>query len=308
MDDIKNSIKRDIKLIVTDIDGTLLNNDHQMSDRNRDVIRKAIAQGIKVVLATGKTRASAEGIIAALGLNTPGVFVQGLMIYNPDGTIKQQQLIDIPATRRIIQYAESNGFEVIAYSGNRLIARHANSPISDIAKYGEPAPQAVGSLVNVLNSTQIHKLVIVGGDSNRLKALRWQLNQQVGNLVTFTTAAVLSSLEVLPKGGNKANGVRMVMKELGIHAENTMAIGDAENDIEMLQLVGWGVAVGNASEEVKKSAKAVVSSNQDDGVAEAIEKYALAPEKPVETPKATETEAVATSPAPETKSEEKESN
>jgi Cof subfamily protein (haloacid dehalogenase superfamily) len=234
-----------------------------------------------VVLATGKTRTSVESIIKTLGLDTPGVFVQGMMICNADGTVRKQTTIEAGVARRVINYAESNGFEVIAYSGNRLLAKHSEEPFSAIAKYGEPVPQAVGPLVNNLDGTQINKLVVLGGNVRKLKALRWQLNQQIGMQVSFTTAAVLTSLEVLPKNGGKANGVRTLIKDLGVAPENIMAIGDGENDIEMLKLAGLGVAMGNAAAEVKAAADEVVSSNNADGVAEAIEKFVLPKPAPV---------------------------
>ncbi|MCA9895297.1 MAG: HAD-IIB family hydrolase, partial [Anaerolineae bacterium] len=110
----------EIKLIVTDIDGTLLNDDHSMSDRNREALRKAIDSGIPVVLATGKTRASNESVIAALNLNTPGIYVQGLIIFNPDGTVRHQQTLAPEMARRVITFSEQRGYKVMAYSGNRL--------------------------------------------------------------------------------------------------------------------------------------------------------------------------------------------
>ncbi|MDQ7033752.1 MAG: HAD family hydrolase [Anaerolineae bacterium] len=249
---------------------------------HRDAIKKAIANDIRVVLATGKTRTSAEGIIKDLGLDTPGVYVQGLMICNADGTIRKQTTMDKAAARKVINYAENNGFEVMLYSGNRLLAKHAEEPFSEITKYGEPAPVAVGSLVNNLDSTQIHKVVVLSNSPRKLKALRWQLNQQVGQQVSFTTAAVLTSLEVLPKGGSKANGVRVLLKDLGVALENVMAIGDGENDADMLKMVGLGVAMGNATEAVKAAANEVVSNNNNHGVAEAITKFALPKEEPKE--------------------------
>lgn len=290
--DIK-PMQRDIKLIVIDLDGTLLDDQHKMSKRNRDAIKKAMANDIRIVLATGKTRISAEGIIKELGLDTPGVYVQGLMICNADGTVRKQTTMDKASARKVINFAENNGFEVLVYSGNRLLAKHAEEPFSEITKYGEPAPEAVGPLVNNLDSTQIHKVVVLGNSPRKLKALRWQLNQQVGQQVSFTTAAVLTSLEVLPKGGSKANGVLTLLKDLGVAPENVMAIGDGENDASMLKMVGLGVAMGNATEAVKESANEVVSDNNNHGVAEAIAKFALPKEEPEPEPTEAKPEPVA---------------
>ncbi|GAB5493402.1 MAG: sugar-phosphatase [Phototrophicaceae bacterium] len=281
-------IKRNIKYIAVDLDGTLLNDKHKVSERNKDTIKKAIAQGVKVIIATGKTRKSAEAILKDLNLDTPGVFVQGLLTYNADGTVRQEIKLDPVSARQAIQYAEAQGFEVIAYSGNRLVCKTLDENIEKIAEFGEPMPEAIGSLINHVDSVKMNKLIIVGGNKRKLKALRWQLDQQIGNKVSFTDGGVFTSLEVLPKGANKGHGVKTLLRQLGAQPENVMGIGDAENDVEMLETVGFAVAVENAAEKTKAVADEIVSSNNDDGVAEAIERFILvAEEKAEETTDAT---------------------
>lgn len=280
----------EIETIVIDLDGTLLNSEHVMTDRTRDTIRRAIDAGKRIILATGKTRASAESVIAALNLNTPGVFVQGMVIFNADGSIRHQQIVDTRAARRVIQYAESNGCDVLAYSGNRLIARHDGEPFEMLVDYHEPAVEAIGPLVNKLGQIPIHKFIIFGSP-RKLKALRWQLNQQVGESVSFTTTALSDQLEILPKGGSKGSGLRMLLRDLNIDPQHVMAIGDALNDAEMLKLVRFGVAMGNAAEGLKKVADAVASSNDEDGVAEVIERYVLGEEPGAQAAESEETTA-----------------
>lgn len=295
----------DIRLIIVDLDGTLLKDDHTMSDKNRDTLRKAIEQGVEVVLATGKTRASAEEIIKELNLKTPGVYVQGTMVYNSDGTIRWQQKIDSYTARRAINYAESNGFQALIYSGNRLIARRNEGAIADLAKYHEPEPQGVGPLVNIIEDTVINKIILLGGSESKIKALRWQLNQQIGTQVAFTHTAINSHLEILPKGISKGIGVQKVLKELNVEAQHVMAIGDAENDRDMLKLVGLGVAVGNATEALKEVADEIVKSNEEDGVAEAVEKFVLKKAEETSTSPAAEADTAEATPSDETpKSEE----
>lgn len=302
----------DIKLIALDIDGTLLKNDHTLSERNLAVLKKALAAGVQIVLATGKTRTATESLLKTLALKTPMVAIQGLIVFNADGSIQHQSTLEKQVLRRVVQYAELNGYDVIAYNGNRLLVKRLAPHLSAITKYHEPEPEAVGSLLNVIGSTPINKLVLLGADIRKMKALRWQLEQQVGDQVSFTTTAMLDSLEVLPKGASKGNGLRLLLKGMHVDPAKVMAIGDAENDIEMLKLVGLGVAVGNASEQVKSVAKFVVASNEDDGVAEAIERFVLpsepkVEEKPVEVKaEAPQTESSAANSASETSVEAKE--
>lgn len=284
-------IKRDIQAVVIDLDGTLLNDKSILSDKNKEVIRKVIAQGVKVFLATGKTRASAESVIAALALDTPGVYVQGLILYNPDGSIRNQTVLDTVAARRAIQYADSEGFTVIAYCGNRLVTKTLNEIAKGIAKFGEPMPEVLGSLLNHVATLPMHKLIIASDDKRKLRALRWQLDQQIGDQVTFTDSGVYSSLEVLPKGASKGKGVKALLTQMNILPEKVMAIGDADNDLEMLKFAGLGVAVGNASDALKAIADEVVSSNDKDGVAEALEKFVLKKEEKAAPAKSEETKA-----------------
>ncbi len=312
MDDVQPVAKPtpdEIEAIVIDLDGTLLTSDHIMTDRTRDTIRRAIDAGKRIILATGKTRASAESVIAALNLSTPGVFVQGMVIFNADGSIRHQQMVEVQAARRVIQYAESNGCDVLAYSGNRLIARHDGEPFDILIHYHEPSVEAIGPLVNRLGQIPIHKFIIFG-NPRKLRALRWQLNQQVGEWVSFTTTALQDQLEILPKGGSKGSGLRMLLRDLNIHPNHVIAIGDAPNDAEMLKLVRFGIAMENAADELKKVADAITSSNDEDGVAEAIERYVLGEEPGAHAAQSedTDTESAPAEEAPAPESENAESD
>lgn len=283
--------KRDIRLIVTDLDGTLLNSQHKITPRNREAIARASAAGIPTVLATGKTRYSSETLIEELGLRTPGIFVQGLLIANADGSTRHQQTLDVQIARRVISFVEERGFSVMAYSGSRLMIK-VHHPYADIImNYGEPRPEIVGPLVNLLDNVPVNKLMLMG-DEKRLRALRYQLDKLFGPQINMTTTQT-ATLEVLPAGASKGKAVRFVAQEMGIPMDKVLAIGDGENDLEMLKLAGWGVAVANADERLKAVAKVVVGSNDDSGVAEAIERFALDPlPEPVEnTPEDSSAEA-----------------
>jgi Cof subfamily protein (haloacid dehalogenase superfamily) len=288
----------EIKVIAVDLDGTLLNSQHTLSAGNRAALLAAMAAGVPVMLATGKTRASAEKLIAELGLTTPGVFVQGLLIYNPDGTVRHQQMLEPGITRRIITFAEDRGFDVLMYSGNRILVRRRDARADQVAEYGEPLPEVVGSLVNQLGAVTVNKLCIAG-EPARMRALRWQLDQQMSGQVNFTFSHVASLLEVLPPGASKGRGVKLALQDLGIAPEHLLAIGDGENDIEMVKLAGVGVAVANAAPLLKAAAPYQVASNDADGVAEAIERFVLAPRRPAPPVPAADAAPAADAPAAE---------
>ena len=115
-------MNHNIKLVALDLDGTLLNSKHQMSKRNHCAIRRTIELGIEVVIATGKTRHAAEQLIEELGIVSPGVFMQGLITYNADGSVRRRIVMSNDVVDRVIALGKSCGFGALVYSDNRTFA------------------------------------------------------------------------------------------------------------------------------------------------------------------------------------------
>jgi len=267
--------KKDIKLIAIDVDGTLLNSKQEMTPRVEKALRDAIDQGVMVVFATGKTRNAVQAHIKKLDLNAPGIFVQGLVAYDTDGKLIHNQTLEPRVARQVITFAEDRGFALLAYSGSRILAKTNNKELTEsITKYHEMPPEVVGALQNLLIDTPINKLMAVG-DAHGIKSLRWQLNAMIGSNCKLVQAAIPEMLEILPPQGSKGTALKVVCKHYKISADHVLAIGDAENDIEMIQYAGIGVAMGNAEQKVKDAAKYTVASHDEDGVAEAIERFVL---------------------------------
>ncbi len=265
-----------IKLIVTDIDGTLLNSQHELSERTENALKAAIEKGVKVVLATGKTCISGMETVRRLNLDTPGIYLQGLAIYEADGTLRWQQTLDPKVARTAINCGEDRGFTMVAYSGAHILCRTRNRDMDALMEYHDGEPEAVGPLQNILDTIPVNKVLAVKlAQPRAITALRWQLSMQIngtGKLVQ----ALDDMVEILPPGASKGAALKLLLKDLKIPAENVMAIGDGENDLEMIQLAGIGVAVGNANQKLKEAADQVVASNDKDGVAEAVESFVLA--------------------------------
>ncbi|NWG18653.1 MAG: HAD family phosphatase [Chloroflexi bacterium] len=266
---------RPIRLIAVDIDHTLLNSQQQLSERTGRALRAAIERGVRVVLATGKSFYSAAGLIEQLGLTTPCIFSQGTTMYNPDGTLRHQQLLDPAIARQVITYAEDRGYGIALYSGTRVLTRRRDAPMFDLnVRYGEPM-EATVPLQNLLDSMPVNKLVVTGSDAKVVKALRWQLGMQFNGSARLLQAGVPSMMEILPPGASKGAMLKVLLRELEIAPDEMLAAGDAENDIEMVQMAGVGVAVGNAGESLKQVADYIAASNDEDGVAEAVERFVL---------------------------------
>lgn len=291
-----------IELVAIDIDGTLLNSSIQLTDRVEKAIKAATAQGVKIVLATGKTRVAALDILTRLGLQTPGIYVQGVVTYSADGSIQNQLILKDSVVRQVLTFAEDRGFTALAYSGSRILMRAHNADIeAAIRKYHDSTPEIVGPIQNLLASVSINKVVLIG-DARAITALRWQLNIQIGTSARLVQAGIPSMLEVLPPGASKGTALKRLASELKITTDRIMAIGDAENDVEMIQFAGIGIAMGNADDKTKAAANHVVATNDADGVAEALERFVIIPPPPappvdVVAPTAVATTAETTAPS-----------
>lgn len=264
-----------IQLIALDLDGTLLDSNGRISTRNETAIQAAIAQGIQVIIATGKTRWSAEAAIAQLGLQSPGVFTQGLVIYDADGGVWHETTLPQDTAVSILTYLEEKELPHLAYCSDQLrTPYHHSYSVLLHKKYHEPLPVPVGSLHDGLSQFRINKLLI--SDEANNDATRAELAALFGEQATVTQA-VPEYIEVLPLGTSKGKGLRWLLRELGVPETAVLAVGDGENDIEMLQMAGVGVAMGNAHPNVKAIADTAVATNDDAGVAQAIQQFALVP-------------------------------
>src|SRR5690349_17555554 len=146
-----------IKLIAIDLDGTLLNTNHEMTERTEKALKAAMAQGVKIIIATGKTLASAKHLINRLGSSAPGIFNQGTITFNPDGSIHSQQIIDTAIARQAITYAEDRDYLVGVYTGSRILVRKLSKRMEELTvHFHEPMPEAVGPLQNILDNTKIN--------------------------------------------------------------------------------------------------------------------------------------------------------
>jgi Cof subfamily protein (haloacid dehalogenase superfamily) len=298
-------LENDIQLIVIDVDHTLLNNKSELSARNKDAIRAAMDKGVDVMLATGKNYGACKEIISNLGLTLPGIFTQGLAIHDANGALRHQQTLDDDIARKVITFAEDRGYAVVGYAQGRILARARNPYVDELhTRWHEVAPEYVGPLQNQLGSIQFNKLLMMSAkDERKIKALRWQLGTQLNGSARLLSGGISHMLEVLPTGASKGNALRALLKERKIDPKRVLAIGDAENDLEMIQLAGIGVAVANAQQVLKDAADDITETNENDGVAAVIEKYVIGtpaePETPaIKTPESPMEVNAATAPGP----------
>jgi Cof subfamily protein (haloacid dehalogenase superfamily) len=262
-----------IRVIALDLDGTLLNSHNEVSPRTEKALRRATAAGILVIIATGRPRMTSTPIIKKLGLTTPGVFLQGLNIHNGDGSIRYQRLMDVETARRVATFADNSGYSALIYNSDSILTRARNAMTDRMIQYHEPPPEVVGPLAALPGKVPINKFVFVD-TPERIQQIRRELAVHVNGSATLLTSAP-HLLEALPLGTSKGAGLEWLLDDIGISMEHVMAVGDGENDIEMLEMAAIGVAMGNAPENVKRAADYVTANNDEDGIPQAIEHFVL---------------------------------
>ncbi len=288
---MKQTVK--YKLIASDMDGTLLNDDLNISARNLAAIAKFRERGGIFVLSTGRAPEAVERYLPALGFDKVSVKTVcnlGAMIV--DSVTKQTEFLgemDRGGAARLVEFAKPKSRYVQMYAGDGLKIE-AHTFISDTycEKVGVTA-QAVGDLTELAHKTEqpiIKILLIVDerGVADFVKALNAEFPELRFIQSTAPLLAALkregedfepTMIECLSNGVDKGLALKRVAEHYGVDMSEVMAFGDSFNDIGMLKAAGLGVAMGNARPPVKLAADIVADTNNNDGVAQIIEKYCL---------------------------------
>ena len=267
----------DIDLICCDVDGTLLTPEHTVTQRTIDTVLKVINSEATFCTCTGRGRFGAYNALGPIGdaleaRNAPGVFLNGLLVYGPDGEVVQEERLPPAVVVDVASFSEEHGLSLVAFSGDRILCSAADEWTDVFPRIKEPTPTVLGlPWSDIAASEPANKLILLA-EPERLASLRPVLSERLG-VAASLTCAIPTMLEVLPAGASKGKGVKALLKRLGIEPENTMALGDAENDVGMLELVGLSIAMGNAPGDVQSVADHVTESNTEDGAALALERY-----------------------------------
>lgn len=275
------------KLLVLDVDGTLLNDEREISKRTLAALLKVQQMGVRIVLASGRPTYGLMPLAKTLELGNYGGFV---LSYNGCQIIKAQNgeiLFERRINPEMLPYLEKkarkNGFAIFTYHDDTLIT---DSPDNEYIKN-----EALLNNLKIIRedefSTAIDfapcKCMLVSDKEKALIGLEQHWKKRLaGTLDAFRSEPYF--LEVVPCGVNKANTLGALLEHLGVTREEVIAVGDGVCDVTMLQLAGMGVAMGHSQDSVKVCADYVTASNEEDGVALAVEKLILAEVRAAEVP------------------------
>jgi Cof subfamily protein (haloacid dehalogenase superfamily) len=275
-----------IRLLVIDIDGTLLDPHKRLTPRTFAAVQAAQEAGVIVTLATARRYHNSRQLAEALGLKSTLIVYDGAsLVSHPQRTIIHQHPLNARVAQQAVEIIVSHRVQPVVHHFTETTEESwAGQPDLDnpeLLPYFEAAPQIRRWPISQLCLGQPDPLrVVVFASEEAITAM-------VPEIATLDCAWYTikrgnygcAELVIMHKECTKATGISNLARHLGIPMAQVMALGDNINDLEMLQAVGWGVAMGHAPAAVREAAHAVTASNLEDGAAQAIERYLLADDR-----------------------------
>jgi 5-amino-6-(5-phospho-D-ribitylamino)uracil phosphatase len=261
-------------LIAIDLDGTLLTDNKIISDRTLKTIKEVRDRGHVVTISTGRPFRASQIYYQQMQLDTPIVNFNGAHIHHPTdhtwGTFHSP--LDLDVAKQIIQTCNKyNVQNILAEIKDDVYIHYYDETIMEIVSMGNPLIQT-GSLSDTLKYDPTS--ILIHPVEQDVERIRQFLSHELGNLIDHRKwGAPWHVIEVVKSGINKAVGVSKVADSFNIPPERIIAFGDEDNDLEMLEFAGYGVAMGNAIEEVKSVANELTKTNEEDGLAVFLEEF-----------------------------------
>lgn len=266
------------KALVSDLDGTLLDNSHEITADNLEAIKQLKTDGIEFVIATGRTIDMIKGYLQVLDYDSPLIWCNGAVLSDSKGKVLYIKEMEPKILRQVIDLIKMHQLEYVLYAMTGIISEKRNERIAYIEEYNRKqnelnkAPIIIdGNVYDNLEKYKIVKIFVSAADYIKLHKLRDELNEQFGEV-----AAVMSQrhiLDIVDKNATKGNALLALAEHLGIQPNDIAAIGDNYNDVTMLKEAGLAITVENAEDEIKDISDYVSKSNNCSGVAYAIEHF-----------------------------------
>lgn len=268
-----------VKLIMTDLDGTLFKDDHEsISQRNVNALKMAQENGIKICIATGRTKSLIFDAVARVPFADYIITSNGAVTYDAKtDEIITSQLLSAEKSKKVFEIINSHSLtHEIYFEGECFLDSYS----AKLYNYGnisahylkvlKDKANVVPDLSEHIGERGVEKINIMRIVGNELQKVKDSIHS-IGGI--YITSSIPENLEMNNINSNKGYALSALCKIMGISENEVMAFGDSGNDCEMLRTAGYSFATANAWEEAKKAAKSVTLSNEDDGVAVEIEKY-----------------------------------
>lgn len=274
-----------IRVIAIDLDGTLLNSHQEISQPNREALAAAARRGLQLLITTGRRFHSALRLLAPVTPPAAVITSNGALIASPEGTVFHRDFLPRRTARLVLDASLDYRPYAVAifhrHGRGQVMMQHNASPDGPLQWYLKTAPECLLQVADLPASLPEDPVQLMfGGAPDSIEPLERQLrlSPAAGHVhLTWTKYFTrnVSLLDVVDRGCSKGSALKWWLNREGYDPSEVMAIGDNYNDLEMLQMVGHPVVMGNASPELQRDGWHVTLSNDEEGVAAALETFAL---------------------------------
>lgn len=265
-----------IRLIATDLDGTLLNSDGKLPPENKRALQMAIDAGVAVTISTGRMFSSSLRFAEEIGINHPLICYNGALVKGIQGQKKvlRHTPLKMELALAMLAYLKKRDSYVQTYIDDVLYVRDQEEFLAkDYERVYGIRGAAIGDLIYTPEIAPT-KLLSMASSHEDAELLSAELRNLYGDEIYITRSSV-EFVEMMDISVNKGAAVKALADSLGIPSDEILTLGDSENDVEMLRYAGIGCAVQNACAVAKAAAREEIPSNDENGVAWAIQKFVL---------------------------------
>jgi Cof subfamily protein (haloacid dehalogenase superfamily) len=266
--------QRDIRLLLADVDGTLVTQDKVLTDEAVAAARELHEAGITLALTSGRPPRGMSMLIAPLKLQGAIAGFNGGVFVHPDLSVIESHVLDFAAAKETLQLILDQGLDAWIYTETEWLIRDSKAPHVARETWTVKFDAKVVDSFTDAHLADTVKIVGVSDDLDRVAACEKMAQEKLGQRASAARSQPYY-LDVTHPQANKGAVVSTLSKLLNIPTEQIATIGDMPNDVLMFRKSGFSIAMGNSSDEVKSQATAVTDSNQNEGFAKAVRKFIL---------------------------------
>jgi Cof subfamily protein (haloacid dehalogenase superfamily) len=262
----------DIRLVIADVDGTLVTNEKVLTPRAVEAIKRLRDAGIGFTVTSGRPPLGMKMLINPLGLTEPIAAFNGGVFVHPDLSVMTQSFIPADKAAKVIDAIERHRLDCWVYTDRHWVVRNADAPHVAREQWTVKfAPTVVSEFTDL---DRVAKIVGISDDYHAVASCEADVQSECGNQVSAARSQPYY-LDVTHPDANKGHVVQVLSQTLSIPSAQIATIGDMPNDVLMFKKSGLSIAMGNASPEVQGQARCVTSSNEEEGFANAVETFVL---------------------------------
>ncbi len=262
-----------IRLVLSDVDGTLVRSDKSLSERSIAAVGELHAAGIRFAVTSGRPPRGMSMLVEPLDLESPIAAFNGGLIVEPDLSVVEDRAVAPGRVAETIELLESFALDVWVYRGTDWLVVDPDGPhVAHEATTVEFEPTVVDSFDGI--ETGVAKIVGVSDDHDAVAAAEQRAHAELGDHVSASRSQPYY-LDVTHPRANKGAVAQFLSRRYDLEPEEIATIGDMPNDVLMFAHSGLSIAMGNADREVQRAARRVTTSNDDDGFANAVERFIL---------------------------------